>query len=174
MYITGYARNNEITESDKEMKAIHHAGIPAAPPVSMAVSRPPPNSAPISTKPQFPRSVTDQQDRGPSSRSVASLFTSESTKGRKESAFSDVLISNSRTLSICSVSFQLHLKSHVAPFSCHLQHYKFVCTMGLQRRLGTFGMLLRCRACPLPRLVCRYPKYLLPHLGWLAARAQTG
>ena len=107
LYITGYAKNNEITERDRDTKAIHHAGIPAAPPVSIAVSRPPPNSAPINTNPQFPRSVTDQHDRGPSSKIDASRFTSESTNGRNDNAFSDVSISNSRVLSILSVPFAL-------------------------------------------------------------------
>ena len=90
------------------MKAIHHAGMPAAPPVSIAVSRPPPSSAPIRTNPQFPRSVTDQQERGPSSTICPSLLTSESTNGRNDKAFSEVLISNSNSLEILSVSFFLN------------------------------------------------------------------
>ena len=58
----------------------------------MAVSLPPPNSAPINTNPQFPKSVTDQHERGPSSTNSASRTISESTNGKNDSAFSEVVI----------------------------------------------------------------------------------
>ena len=59
---------NKVTaDNDNEMNAIHHAGIPAVPPVSIAVSRPPPNSAAINKYPQSPRSFVVQHVLGPGS-----------------------------------------------------------------------------------------------------------
>ena len=93
-----------MTDSDSEMKAIHHAGTPAAPPVSIAVSLPPPSSAPIKPQPQFPRSVTPQHERALSSSIVASVFTSSSTKGRKDSVFFSLSISKSTSFARYSLT----------------------------------------------------------------------
>ena len=65
---------NKVTaESDSEINAIHHAGIPAVPPVSIAVSLPPPSSAAIKRYPHSPKSLVVQHVRGPGSEIVTSL-----------------------------------------------------------------------------------------------------
>ena len=47
----------------RETNASHQAGMPALPPQSMAVSLPPPHSAPISLHPHFPNPSVVQHER---------------------------------------------------------------------------------------------------------------
>ena len=54
-FVAGFKdRQRKNRDIPRETMAIHHAGIPALPPVSIAASRPPTHSAPIITQPQYP------------------------------------------------------------------------------------------------------------------------
>ena len=78
--INGYCMQRKTIDIPRDTKAIHQAGTPPLPPVSMAVSLPPAHSAAIRSHPHSPRSLKVKQARGPVSlRSMSITSSSENS-----------------------------------------------------------------------------------------------